>query len=184
MGGVFPGHRGVVLWASTAAKSRAPPPPLAGIGDAIALIGAASYSLYIFRIGVFAKKGLPGNLTQAWKTVILSCCTSGGRRRIAASSFPRASPRRGPGGRTRGLVRADLHRGRPGVLRGRVPGEGPGIRRRVGVAGAVKGEPLAAVMGATALGESLGTFGYVGGAGLVAAIPAGPTRGGYGRKAT
>ena len=42
------------------------------VGDIIALVGAASYSLYIFRISSFAKIGLPGNLTQAWKTVILS----------------------------------------------------------------------------------------------------------------
>ena len=42
------------------------------LGDIIALIGAAAYSLYIFRIGAFAKDGLPGNMTQAWKTVILA----------------------------------------------------------------------------------------------------------------
>eukprot|EP00740_Mantoniella_antarctica_P009210 CAMPEP_0181386098 /NCGR_PEP_ID=MMETSP1106-20121128/22942_1 /TAXON_ID=81844 /ORGANISM="Mantoniella antarctica, Strain SL-175" /LENGTH=395 /DNA_ID=CAMNT_0023506263 /DNA_START=168 /DNA_END=1352 /DNA_ORIENTATION=+ len=42
------------------------------IGDAIALFGAASYSLYIFRISTFARQGLPGNLTQAWKTMILA----------------------------------------------------------------------------------------------------------------
>ena len=42
------------------------------VGDIIALFGAASYSLYIFRISTFGRQGLPGNLTQAWKTVILA----------------------------------------------------------------------------------------------------------------
>jgi drug/metabolite transporter (DMT)-like permease len=34
------------------------------VGDCIALFGAASYSLYIFRISTFGRQGLPGNLTQ------------------------------------------------------------------------------------------------------------------------
>eukprot|EP00227_Mantoniella_beaufortii_P019215 CAMPEP_0197577372 /NCGR_PEP_ID=MMETSP1326-20131121/2028_1 /TAXON_ID=1155430 /ORGANISM="Genus nov. species nov., Strain RCC2288" /LENGTH=466 /DNA_ID=CAMNT_0043140431 /DNA_START=181 /DNA_END=1577 /DNA_ORIENTATION=- len=42
------------------------------VGDIIALFGAASYSLYIFRISAFAKLKLPGALTQAWKTMILA----------------------------------------------------------------------------------------------------------------
>ena len=42
------------------------------VGDIIALFGAASYSLYIFRISTFGRQGLPGNLTQAWKTMILA----------------------------------------------------------------------------------------------------------------
>ena len=48
------------------------------VGDVIALVGAASYSLYIFHIGAFAREGLPGNATQAWKTVILSALYLGG----------------------------------------------------------------------------------------------------------
>ena len=35
------------------------------VGDVIALFGAASYSMYIFRISTFGRKGMPGNLTQA-----------------------------------------------------------------------------------------------------------------------
>ena len=35
-------------------------------------MGALCYSLYIFRISAFGRKGLPGDLTQAWKTVLLA----------------------------------------------------------------------------------------------------------------
>lgn len=148
------------------------------IGDIIALIGAASYSLYIFRISNFAKQGLPGNLTQAWKTVILSVLYLGW---AACDLFT--------------YLREPLTAAAPwagwqnpvawGVLifTAVVPGYFADICQAKGQESVeasesqvlLAGEPLfAAVMGAILLGESLGTYGYVGGAGLVAgAIMAG-----------
>ena len=42
------------------------------VGDALALAGAAAYSLYIFRIGELVAKDLPGDLLQAWKSAVLT----------------------------------------------------------------------------------------------------------------
>ena len=79
------------------------------LGDIIALIGAAAYSLYIFRIGAFAKMKLPGNLTQAWKTVILAVlyCV------WAAADHRQGTPRRLPEPpRRRGRAGTNPWRGR------------------------------------------------------------------------
>ena len=154
------------------------------LGDVIALIGAASYSLYIFRIGVFAKKGLPGNLTQAWKTVILSVLYLG----WAAADSPLRVRRQ-----SRGVAAPWAGWQNPAawfvlIFTAVVPGYFADVCQAKGRESVdasesqvlLAGEPLfAAVMGAIALGESLGTFGYVGGAGLVAgAILAGLDEGG------
>ena len=142
------------------------------VGDVIALVGAASYSLYIFRIGAFAREGLPGNLTQAWKTVILSALYLG----WAAFDFVRywqspASVAAPWAGWTNPLAWLVL------IFTAVVPGYLADVCQAKGqesVAASesqvlLAGEPLfAAVMGAALLGESLGAFGYVGGAGLVA----------------
>ena len=153
------------------------------LGDVIALIGAASYSLYIFRIGVFAKKGLPGNLTQAWKTVILSVLYLGW---AAADCFAYVANPAGVAAPWAGWQN-------PAawfvlIFTAVVPGYFADVCQAKGQESVdasesqvlLAGEPLfAAVMGAIALGESLGTFGYVGGAGLVAgAILAGLDEGG------
>ena len=153
------------------------------LGDVIALIGAASYSLYIFRIGVFAKKGLPGNLTQAWKTVILSVLYLGW---AAADCFAYVANPAGVAAPWAGWQN-------PAawfvlIFTAVVPGYFADVCQAKGQESVdasesqvlLAGEPLfAAVMGAIALGESLGTFGHVGGAGLVAgATPRGSTRGG------
>ena len=42
------------------------------VGDALALAGAAAYSLYVFRIGELIGKKLPGHLLQAWKSAFLT----------------------------------------------------------------------------------------------------------------
>jgi drug/metabolite transporter (DMT)-like permease len=42
------------------------------IGDLIALVGALTYSLYVFRIGAFTKLGLDGSQLQAWKSFFLA----------------------------------------------------------------------------------------------------------------
>ena len=42
------------------------------IGDVIALLGAFSYSLYVFRIDTFTKLGLDGAQLQAWKSFFLA----------------------------------------------------------------------------------------------------------------
>ena len=42
------------------------------IGDLIALGGALTYSLYVFRIGAFTKLGLDGSQLQAWKSFFLA----------------------------------------------------------------------------------------------------------------
>ena len=153
------------------------------IGDVIALIGAASYSLYIFRIGSFAKSGLPGNLTQAWKTVILSVLYLGW---AAADCFAYVTNPAGVAAPWAGWQNpaawAVL------IFTAVVPGYFADVcqakgQESVGASESqvlLAGEPLfAAVMGAVLLGESLGTFGYVGGAGLVAgAILAGLDEGG------
>ena len=142
------------------------------VGDVIALVGAASYSLYIFRIGAFAREGLPGNLTQAWKTVILSALYLG----WAAFDFVRywqspASIAAPWAGWTNPLAWLVL------IFTAVVPGYLADVCQAKGqesVAASesqvlLAGEPLfAAVMGAALLGETLGAFGYVGGAGLVA----------------
>ena len=142
------------------------------VGDVIALVGAASYSLYIFRIGAFAREGLPGNLTQAWKTVILSALYLG----WAAFDFVRywqspASVAAPWAGWTNPLAWLVL------IFTAVVPGYLADVCQAKGqesVAASesqvlLAGEPLfAAVMGAALLGETLGAFGYVGGAGLVA----------------
>ena len=152
-------------------------------GDVIALIGAASYSLYIFRIGVFAKKGLPGNLTQAWKTVVLSVLYLGW---AAADCFAYVANPAGVAAPWAGWQNpaawAVL------IFTAVVPGYFADVCQAKGQESVdasesqvlLAGEPLfAAVMGAVLLGESLGTFGYVGGAGLVAgAILAGFDEGG------
>ena len=153
------------------------------LGDIIALVGAASYSLYIFRIGAFAKKGLPGNLTQAWKTVILSLLYLGWAAAdvFAYASNPASVAAPWAGWRNP-VVWLIL------IFTAVVPGYLADVCQAKGQESVdasesqvlLAGEPLfAAVMGAVLLGESLGTYGYVGGAGLVAgAILAGLDEGG------
>ena len=41
------------------------------LGDWLALAGAASYSMYIYRIGSFAKQGFSGQGLQIWKNAFL-----------------------------------------------------------------------------------------------------------------
>jgi len=41
------------------------------LGDWLALAGAASYSMYIYRIGMFAKQGFSGQGLQIWKNAFL-----------------------------------------------------------------------------------------------------------------
>jgi drug/metabolite transporter (DMT)-like permease len=153
------------------------------LGDVIALIGAASYSLYIFRIGAFAKKGLPGNLTQAWKTVILSVLYLGWAAADCFAYVANPAVVAAPwAGWQNPAAWAVL------IFTAVVPGYFADVCQAKGQESVdasesqvlLAGEPLfAAVMGAVLLGESLGTFGYVGGAGLVAgAILAGFDEGG------
>lgn len=42
------------------------------VGDIIALGGALTYSLYVFRIGAFTKLGMDGSQLQAWKSFFLA----------------------------------------------------------------------------------------------------------------
>lgn len=153
------------------------------VGDIIALIGAASYSLYIFRISAFAKKGLPGNLTQAWKTVILSVLYLGWAAADLVRHLQAPAAVAAPwAGWANPLAWAVL------IFTAVVPGYFADVCQAKGQESVspsesqvlLAGEPLfAAVMGAFLLGESLGTYGYVGGAGLVAgAILAGLDDGG------
>lgn len=58
--------------AAAAAASPSPWWALLSPGDALALGGAASSSLYIFRIGEMGKRGLSTDLTQAVKVILLS----------------------------------------------------------------------------------------------------------------
>ena len=153
------------------------------VGDIIALIGAASYSLYIFRISAFAKKGLPGNLTQAWKTVILSVLYLGWAAADLVRHLQAPAAVAAPwAGWTNPLAWAVL------IFTAVVPGYFADVCQAKGQESVspsesqvlLAGEPLfAAVMGAFLLGESLGAYGYVGGAGLVVgAILAGLDDGG------
>ena len=141
------------------------------IGDFIALIGAAAYSLYIFRIGNFAKQGLPGNLTQAWKTVILSVLYLGWAACDLCVYLQNPVTAAAPwAGWQNPLTWCVL------IFTAIVPGYFADICQAKGQESVeasesqvlLAGEPLfAAVLGAVLLGESLGTYGYVGGAGLV-----------------
>jgi len=153
------------------------------LGDVIALVGAASYSLYIFRIGAFAKKGLPGNLTQAWKTVILSLLYLGWAAADVFAYVANPASVAAPWAGWRNPVVWLIL-----IFTAVVPGYLADVCQAKGQESVdasesqvlLAGEPLfAAVMGAVLLGESLGTYGYVGGAGLVAgAILAGLDGGG------
>jgi drug/metabolite transporter (DMT)-like permease len=153
------------------------------LGDVIALIGAASYSMYIFRIGNFAKQNLPGNLTQAWKTVVLSVLYLGWAafdlvaHVLDPSKF--ASPWAGwqnPVAWAILIFTAVV----PGYLADVCQAKGQESVDAAESQVLLAGEPLfAAVMGAVLLGERLGTYGYVGGAGLVfGAVMAGLDDGG------
>lgn len=153
------------------------------VGDIIALVGAASYSLYIFRISSFAKIGLPGNLTQAWKTVILSVLYLGWAAADLVRHLQAPAAVAAPwAGWTNPMAWAVL------IFTAVVPGYLADVFQAKGQESVspsesqvlLAGEPLfAAVMGAFLLGESLGAYGYVGGAGLVVgAILAGLDDGG------
>jgi drug/metabolite transporter (DMT)-like permease len=126
---------------------------------------------------------LPGNLTQAWKTVLLSVLYLGW---AAADCFAYVANPAGVAAPWAGWQNpaawAVL------IFTAVVPGYFADVCQAKGQESVdasesqvlLAGEPLfAAVMGAVLLGESLGTFGYVGGAGLVAgAILAGFDEGG------
>lgn len=142
------------------------------LGDIIALIGAAAYSLYIFRIGAFAKDGLPGNMTQAWKTVILAvlyCVWAA----FDVAKFLTAAPGTVAApwaGWTNPLAWGVL------AFTAIVPGYLADVCQAKGQESVsasesqvlLAGEPLfAAVFGLVLLGETLGFMGLVGGAGLV-----------------
>jgi drug/metabolite transporter (DMT)-like permease len=142
------------------------------LGDIIALIGAAAYSLYIFRIGAFAKDGLPGNMTQAWKTVILAvlyCVWAffDVAKFLTAAPGTVAAPW---AGWTNPLAWGVL------AFTAIVPGYLADVCQAKGQESVsasesqvlLAGEPLfAAVFGLVLLGETLGFMGLVGGAGLV-----------------
>lgn len=155
------------------------------LGDVIALFGAASYSLYIFRISTFGRQGLPGNLTQAWKTVILSVMYLGWAaadcfRWLAAPSLV-AAPWAGWTNPFAWLVLA-FTAVIPGYFADVCQAKGQETVNPSESQVLLAGEPLfAAVFGAVLLGETLGGMGYLGGAGLVAgAILAGSDGGGGG----
>ena len=155
------------------------------IGDIIALFGAASYSLYIFRISTFGREGLPGNLTQAWKTMILAVLYLGWAAfdwfRWAQSPALYAAPWAGWTNPLAWLVLA-FSAIVPGYFADVCQAKGQETVNPSESQVLLAGEPLfAAVFGAVLLGESLGTYGYVGGAGLVVgAILAGIDDGGGG----
>lgn len=142
------------------------------IGDIIALAGALCYSLYIFRISAFGRKGLPGDLTQAWKTVLLAVMYVGWAAAdwfkwmkapalVAAPWAGWANPLAWATLAFTAVVCGFLSdilqaRGQESVS----PSESQVL---------LAGEPLfAAVFGAVLLGETLGKMGMIGGAGLVA----------------
>ena len=142
------------------------------LGDIIALIGAAAYSLYIFRIGAFAKMKLPGNLTQAWKTVILAVlyCVWAAADAIKYATAAPGTVAAPWAGWTNPLAWAVL------AFTAIVPGYLADVCQAKGQESVsasesqvlLAGEPLfAAVFGLVLLGETLGFMGLVGGAGLV-----------------
>ena len=65
--GMDPGGQSVELVSSVMPKGLS-----VNIGDLIALGGALTYSLYVFRIGAFTKLGLDGSQLQAWKSFFLA----------------------------------------------------------------------------------------------------------------
>ena len=65
--GMDPGGQSVDLVSSVMPKGLS-----VNIGDLIALGGALTYSLYVFRIGAFTKLGLDGSQLQAWKSFFLA----------------------------------------------------------------------------------------------------------------
>lgn len=147
-------------------------------GDILALVGAACYSLYIFRISCFARLGLPGGLVQAWKTVILA-----GMYAIwAAADIAKYMSAGGPAGGAAAAALAPwagwtyvaawgiiaFSAFVPGYLADVLQAKGQEAVTPSETQVLLAGEPLfAAIFGAVLLGEILGLYGYIGGACLI-----------------
>ena len=136
------------------------------IGDLIALGGALTYSLYVFRIGAFTKLGLDGSQLQAWKSFFLAFMYSA----WGFTDFCVTQNRDDDDNTVCRLERPDnlvvdcILGDRWGVLGRCRSGERARIGFGAGDASDFIGEPLfASALGAVFLGEVLGPLGYLGG---------------------
>jgi len=143
------------------------------LGDALALGGAATSSLYIYRIGEMSKRGLSSDLTQAVKVAIIGAlyvvwAVADGARLVSSGAAATWAAALWPGWRS-GLAWAVLAYSAlvPGALADVLQARG---QTKVSAAEAqvlLGAEPLwTAVLGMALLGERLGRPGWAG-AGLI-----------------
>ena len=138
------------------------------IGDLCALAGAASYSMYVYRIGQFAKQGFSGEGLQVWKNTFLALMygswalfdvfsfTSG----AAGAAVPWAGWQNW---KVWALIAFSAIV--PGCVADLTQAKGQETVSASETSVLLAGEPLfAAIFAAVTLGELLGTMGYVGGA--------------------
>ena len=141
------------------------------LGDLLSLAGAASYSMYVYRIGQFAKQGFSGQGLQVWKSVFLAAMygswmlydvfafTSG----VPGAAVPWAGWRN-----VKMWILLAFTAVVPGCLADLGQAKGQETVSASESSVLLAGEPLfAAVFGAVTLGEFLGPMGYVGGALIV-----------------
>ena len=147
------------------------------LGDGLALGGAATSSLYIYRIGELGKQGLSSDLTQAVKVALIGAlyclwAAADGARLAAGGGLGAAVHARWPGWRSL-LAWTVLGYSAivPGALADVLQARG---QARVGAAEAqvlLGAEPLwTAVLGVCLLHERLGTAGWAGAGFIVLAV--------------
>lgn len=134
------------------------------IGDLIALGGALTYSLYVFRIGAFTKLGLDGSQLQAWKSFFLAFMYSAwGFTDFALHRVGTTTPFAGWKDPIIWLLIA-FSAIVGGYLADVVQAKGQESVSASETQVILSGEPLfAALLGGVFLGEVLGPLGYLGG---------------------
>ena len=141
------------------------------LGDLLSLAGAASYSMYVYRIGQFAKQGFSGQGLQVWKNVFLAAMYGGWMLYDVfafTSGVPGAAVPWAGWQNLKIWVLLAFTAIVPGCLADLGQAKGQETVSASESSVLLAGEPLfAAVFGAVTLGEFLGPMGYVGGALIV-----------------
>ena len=141
------------------------------LGDLLSLAGAASYSMYVYRIGQFAKQGFSGQGLQVWKNVFLAAMYGGWMLYDVfafTSGVPGAAVPWAGWQNLKIWVLLAFTAIVPGCLADLGQAKGQETVSASESSVLLAGEPLfAAVFGAVTLGEILGPMGYVGGALIV-----------------
>lgn len=140
-------------------------------GDLLSIAGAASYSMYVYRIGHFAKAGFYGQGLQVWKNAFLAAMYGGWALYdifAFSSGVPGAAVPFAAWGNLKIWALLAFSAVIPGCLADLTQSKGQETVSASESSVLLAGEPLfAALFGAITLGEFLGPMGYAGGSLIV-----------------